>query len=172
MSQYKPHILLLSLRFPGSSPVRFVRWIRLHSHRTSTIVLVEQDLDAYFVTLMDAGAVGILNAETPAATLEWSISQAISGESLYSEEHLVRAAEWRLAAGEKWERLSPRQKLILSLLGKGVKREEIAQRYEISLRTVNFHIGNITKKLKFKSLLEAVCWLHKYFPDDFEAITN
>ena len=49
-------------------------------------------------------------------------------------------------------RLSPREKEVLSLMVKGHINKEIAQQLNISLTTVIFHRNNICEKLQTRSL--------------------
>ncbi len=48
------------------------------------------------------------------------------------------------------------QKQVLSLLGKGLSNEQIAQTMDVSLRTVKFHTGNIYAKLGVKGRAQAM----------------
>ena len=49
-------------------------------------------------------------------------------------------------------RLSPREKDVLSLMVKGLINKEIARELNISLTTVIFHRNNICEKLQTRSL--------------------
>jgi DNA-binding NarL/FixJ family response regulator len=117
--------------------------------------------------MMEAGVVGWLGQELPPDRLIGAILRAANGEILFDEQQLERAELWRRVAGEKWESLSERQKLILQLLAQGSNRVEIANQLEIGPRTVEYHINKILKILKVKSLTNAVCWVYKYLPDNW-----
>jgi DNA-binding NarL/FixJ family response regulator len=141
--------------------------VRANFPETATLVSTAYDQDAYLVSMMEAGVVGWLGQELPPDRLIGAILRAANGEILFDEQQLERAELWRRVAGEKWESLSERQKLILQLLAQGSNRVEIANQLEIGPRTVEYHINKILKILKVKSLTNAVCWVYKYLPDNW-----
>ena len=51
--------------------------------------------------------------------------------------------------------LSPQELQVLSLLVDGMNNKQIACRMEIAERTVEFHVGNVLKKLEVSSRTEA-----------------
>lgn len=58
-------------------------------------------------------------------------------------------------ASDGWNRLTPREKQILSLLKDGFSNKEIARRLYLSVRTVEMHLYNSYSKLNVHSRLEA-----------------
>jgi DNA-binding NarL/FixJ family response regulator len=168
----RPRVLLLDLKIPGLLATDIAMWMRTNYPDTVVLVLTAQEQTVYLANLMDAGIVGILSQDVSAERLVEVIRHAAQGEILFNEQQVDRAQEWRKAAGEKWESLSPRQKEVLLLLALGTSRREVATRLKIGSYAVRFHISNILKKLKVKSIMEAVCWLHKYFPNDLRATSS
>ncbi len=59
------------------------------------------------------------------------------------------------ARPDGWDRLTPREKQILSLLRDGFSNKEIARRLVLSVRTVEMHLYNSYSKLNVHSRLEA-----------------
>jgi len=53
-------------------------------------------------------------------------------------------------------KLTARENEVLSLLAKGMSREEIATKLFVSPETVKMHIKNIYKKLKAKNKVDAL----------------
>ena len=56
------------------------------------------------------------------------------------------------------EELTPRELEVLSLLSDGLSNKEIAQRLDVTPRTVNFHLDNLYSKLGVNSRTEAVVY--------------
>jgi DNA-binding NarL/FixJ family response regulator len=54
------------------------------------------------------------------------------------------------------ERLTPREREVLELLGQGLSNRQIAQRLGISEHTAKFHVGSLSGKLGASSRTEAV----------------
>ena len=172
VAQLRPQVLLLELKMPGLPSAEIERWVRANYPETTTLVLTAHDQDAYLVSMMDAGVVGWLNKEISAEKLTDAIRRAAQGEILFDQQQLDRAEQWRKVAGEKWAGLSKRQKQVLQLLAQGTNRVEVSNRLGSRLRMVDYHIGKFLKKLKVKSLTDAVNWVHKYFPENPGSITG
>lgn len=166
VAELMPRVLLLDLKIPRPSPVEIGKWVCANYPETASLILTAQNQEAYLASLIDAGFAGMLNQEASAERLIEAVRGVADGEILFDELQLERAQEWRKAAGEKWDGLSRRQRQVLQLVAQGTSREDVAAQLEIGRSAVEYHIGNLLENLKFKSLLEAVCWLHKYFPDD------
>jgi DNA-binding NarL/FixJ family response regulator len=161
--------LLLDLNIPGRSPAEIGKWVRANFPKTITLVLTAQNQDIYLASLIDAGIAGMLSQDDSPEMLTEAIRVAAQGEIIFDDQQLDRAQQWRKVAGEKWAGLSNRQKQVLQLLAQGTSRKDVAAQLKIGPSAVEYHIGNLPESLMFKSLLEAVCWLHKYFPDDLRA---
>jgi RNA polymerase sigma factor (sigma-70 family) len=69
---------------------------------------------------------------------------------------LTRSAELTRRNGSAGNGLTPREREVLSLLGQGLKQDEIAARLVISPKTVATHIQRILAKLDVHSRAEAV----------------
>ena len=54
--------------------------------------------------------------------------------------------------------LTPREKEVLRLLASGITNRQIAIQLKISEPTIEFHIGNIFKKIDVRSRVEAAVW--------------
>lgn len=77
---------------------------------------------------------------------------------------------WREEVGERWERLSKREREVLRLLARGLDNAAIAETLGVTTKTVAYHVANILSKLGMRSRLEAAAWVHKHFPEDLVEI--
>jgi DNA-binding NarL/FixJ family response regulator len=166
VAQLRPQILLLDLKMPGPPPAEIERWVRTNYPETATLVLTAHDRDVYLVEMMDAGAAGLLNKESSAENLIGAIRRVAKGEILFDSQQLNRAQRWRKVAGEKWNSLTERERQVLRLLVRGLSKVEIADQLDIRQRTVDYHINQILKKLKVKSIKDAMSWMYEYLSDD------
>lgn len=80
----------------------------------------------------------------------------------------MRAMRWRDTAGKKWESLTKREREIVQLVVDGCDNRQIAEKLNVAVKTISFHISNILKKLDVNSRHEAVAWVRKYLPDNLE----
>lgn len=73
----------------------------------------------------------------------------------------------------KWESLTIREREILQILATGVSNETMAKSLNISIKTVEFHVSNILRKLEMNSRAEVIAWLFRqYQPNIPKAIKN
>jgi len=62
----------------------------------------------------------------------------------------------------KRQDLTNREQEVIKHLAKGAKNKAIANSLNISIKTVEFHISNILKKLGMNSRAEVIVWLFQY----------
>jgi len=67
-----------------------------------------------------------------------------------------QAERQRLEALERLERLTPRERDVLELLAEGLQNREIAERLEISPRTVEVYKAKMMEKLRCRNLADVV----------------
>jgi two-component system, NarL family, response regulator LiaR len=168
VAKLRPHMLLLDLKMPGPPAAEIEKWVRTNYPDTVTLVLTAHDRDSYLTRMIDAGAAGLLDKSESGERLIGAIRRAAKGEFLFDSGQLDRARHWRLAAGEKWESLTNREREILRLLVQGFDNAHIANMLTITSKTVAYHVTNILEKLEVSSRQEAVAWVHKYLPDTLE----
>lgn len=164
----QPHILLLDLKMPGTSPFEIEKWVRENYPETITLVLTAHDRDCYLAGMMDAGAAGYLAKTERAENLIAAIRRAANGEYLFTHEQLIRARNWKREAGEKWEKLTEREREVLLLMEQGLSNKAIAKQLCVTSKTIAYHISAIFDRLDVESRHEAVAWHQKYFPKDLE----
>jgi len=168
VAKLHPNILLLDLKMPGTSPFEIEKWVRENYPETITLVLTAHDRDFYLSGMIDAGIAGYLDKRERVDNLIAAIRRAARGEAIFTVEQINRVRKWRHEAGEKWEKLTEREREILLLVAQGLNNKTIAKKLGIALKTVAYHVSTILNRLDVESRNEAVAWLHKYFPDDLE----
>lgn len=161
-----PKITLLDYRMPGPGAYHLEKWIRENYPETTALVLTAHDHDAYLSETMDSGMAGFLLKTEKAERLIQSIRDVANGTPLFTEEQIERAQKWKKEVGAKWQVLSPREREVLQHLALGEDNKAIAKSLSISLKTVEFHVTNILKKLDVISRDEAIVWMLKHQPDD------
>ncbi len=168
VAKLRPRILLLDLRMPNLSPIELEKWVRENYPETVTLAFTAHHHVAYLAGMMDAGAVGYLDKKLKGNDLLASIRRAASGESLFTQEQFTRAKNWRQEAGEKWEKLTEREREVLLLMEQGLSNKAIAKQLGVTLKTVAYHVSAIFDRLDVESRHEAIAWYQKYFPKDPE----
>jgi len=116
------------------------------------------DEDRYLGGMWSAGAWGyLLKSEAPGAIVA-AVRTVAQGERLWTAEQLARVRRWQEEVERRWESLTEREREVLRLVVVGKSNKEIAQILSVTVRTVDFHVSNILKKLGVASRVEAAMW--------------
>jgi|SRR6185437_403476 len=154
-----PEVVLMDINLPGMSGIDCVRKMRELLPQCRVIMItVYRDNEKIFEALR-AGASGyLLKRATPKNILD-SITDVHQGGSPMSSEvarKVVEAFQQPIIKTEEHPELSSREQEVLELLAKGLPDKLIADKLDISKRTVRFHLGHIYDKLHVRSRTEAV----------------
>jgi Response regulator containing a CheY-like receiver domain and an HTH DNA-binding domain len=155
----KPDVVLMDINLPGMSGVEAVRKLKILLPQTQFIMLtVYKDSEAIFNALM-AGANGYLLKQTPPKELLAALREVCAGgapvTSQIARKIIEAFRQTRTNVGEA-EGLSAREQEVLELLSQGFLYKEIADKLQISYRTVSTHLEHIYGKLHVHSRAQAV----------------
>ncbi|HEY6897374.1 MAG TPA: response regulator transcription factor [Rhodocyclaceae bacterium] len=160
----KPDVVLLDLHMPGISGREAVQLITEEVPETHVLMLtVSEDAEDLLATLR-AGAVGYLLKNIEVDALVDAVRRAAHGEAVISPQMTAK-----LVAGVRGERkgeelaadkekLSPREREILSYLAHGDSNKKIARNLNLAESTVKIHVQNILKKLNLTSRVQAAVY--------------
>jgi DNA-binding NarL/FixJ family response regulator len=73
---------------------------------------------------------------------------------------------WRKEEGERWERLTGRERSVLRLLLQGLSNADIGRELNVMVKTVESHVTRILRKLCVASRQEAIVWAYRHLPAD------
>jgi DNA-binding NarL/FixJ family response regulator len=161
-----PNILLLDLKMPGPRPADIERYVRMNHPETITLVLTAHDRDVYLADMIDAGVSGYFSKSVRGDQLIMAIHRAVEGEKLFTEEQIERVNRWNKGKGDKREKLTEREREVLSLMSRGLNNGAISKELGITYRTTTFHITNLLKKLGVNSRQNAILWASENLGDD------
>jgi DNA-binding NarL/FixJ family response regulator len=162
----RPKILLLDYQMPGPRAYQLEKWVRENCPETTTLILTAHDRDAYLAAMIDSGVAGYLLKDEKAEQLIGAIRRAAHGEILFDQRQFARAAQWREEVRNKLNQLTPREHKMLELLKNGLDNKAIAQRLDVSTKTVMYHMTNLFRKLQVKNRQEATLWAMKHLLDN------
>lgn len=144
---HRPEVLLLDWTLPGDGRSVLQR-LRTDAPGTRVCVLsMHQDGP----TVRDALAAGATGYVVKGAGIEYLV--AALRHVAAGQRFLDRAAEEGLGAGpepssdSEWERLTPRERLVLRRVAEGRTNREIAAELSLSPKTVDTHRTNVMRKL-------------------------
>ena len=151
-----PHVLVLDLRLPNGSSVETIRKLRERHPETEIVVLTMEESPAFAQQALDAGASGFVLKDKADEELPMAIRRAARGEEYISPRLAASLAALRKAV--TGDGLSPRETEVLRLIALGHTSAEIAQKLNLSRRTVETHRARIHRKLGLDTRAQLVSY--------------
>lgn len=154
-----PDVLLTDLNMPGLNGIETIRHVRAdHPHVKALCVSMHND-SRMVMEVIDAGAAGYVLKDAGFDELNQAIHKVMAGHVYLSPELVsivVQAARHRRAepGGPHAHGLTPREREMVQLLSEGHSTARIAQRLNVSVKTVASHRENILRKLSIHSIAE------------------
>ena len=157
-----PDVAVLDCQLPVLEGTEVAQEIRQRGLPVQVLALSAYDDERYVRGMLEAGAVGYLLKDEAPETIVAAVRAAARGERLWTAEQFARAQRWREEVEERWNALTEREREVLALVTAGKSNKEIAQTLSITVRTVEFHVGNVLGKLGLASRVEAVVWAKEH----------
>lgn len=146
-----PDVVLLDLSMPKLSGVNAITHIQKRYSDTKVLVLTAAESVNVWSEVLEMGIEGIAMKSVSPKELVVGIQSVMSGETfIHSEIQPILEAE----SGLNSKRLSVREKQVVKLVAEGYKTKEIAEKLEISDRTVSKHRENLMTKMGITSTAE------------------
>lgn len=159
LGKFEVDVLLLELQSPPASRLAWITHCKRHSPATEIMMLLEVEDHEQILSSLAAGASGYVLKQAPSSAFLDAVRDLYQGGSPMSSQiarRVVNAFQQVAEIGGEGQSLSPREREILALLGRGNLYKEIAHHLGLSLETVRTHIHNIYAKLHVRSRTEAV----------------
>ncbi|MFE7676620.1 response regulator [Streptomyces albidoflavus] len=163
----RPDVVLMDIRMPVLDGLEATRRILALGLTCRVIMLTTFDLDAYVYDALAAGASGFLLKDVTPAHLAAAVRLVDTGDALLApsitrrlvERHAARtpAPGPRVPADHRdLAALTPREREVLGLVGRGLSNAELAARLTLSEATVKTHVARIFAKLALRDRAQAV----------------
>jgi DNA-binding NarL/FixJ family response regulator len=165
----RPDVVLMDIRMPGSDGLEATRAIGSDPELADVriIVLTTFDLDEYVFEAIKVGAAGFLVKDTEPADLIKAVHTVADGDGLLSpratrrlvEEYAARAKPAGLAP--ELDRLTDREREVMSHAAAGLSNGEIAALLVISPTTVKTHVSRAMTKLGARDRAQLVVFAYE-----------
>jgi DNA-binding NarL/FixJ family response regulator len=143
----RPDVVLLDLVMPGVDGLAALRMLRERLPAARAIVLTSFLDEDKLLPALRAGAAGYLLKTAPPAEVARAVRAAHAGEAMLDPVVAARLIEELARDSEPLDRLTPREREVLVLLGRGFPNKRIAQELRLSEKTVKTHVGHVLAKL-------------------------
>ena len=137
-----PDVVLIDLVMPGVDGIEAIRGLRERVPAARAIVLSSFIDDEKLFPAVRAGAAGYLLKDVQPQDLVEAIRTVHGGGALLHPRVASRLLE-EMAS----DPLTPREREVLSLIGRGMANKVIARELSLSEKTVKAHVSNILAKL-------------------------
>ena len=150
LKKTKPDVLLLDINMPNLNGIDVLKNIRSHKMNVKVLVLTVHNEVEYLMKAIDIGVEGYILKDSESSELKNAIYEICKGES-YIQPNLIPLLNAKKIEksedSDKIHELTKRELEVLTLLAVGMYNKEIAEKLDISERTVKNHISNLFKKI-------------------------
>ena len=137
----KPDVLLLDINMPKMNGLEVLQNLKSRRSKLKVLVLTVHNEIEYLMKAVDIGVSGYVLKDSESAELKKAILTIADGET-YIQPSLI-------------DSLTRRELEVLKLLAVGMYNKEVAEKLNISERTVKNHVSNIFKKLEVTDRTQA-----------------
>jgi DNA-binding NarL/FixJ family response regulator len=166
-----PDVVLMDVRMPGMDGIEATRRV-VAAGASRVLILTTFDLDEYAYEGLRAGASGFLLKNVPPPDLLSAIRAVASGDAVVAPSvtrrlldtvmpHLPTAGGQPPPSHPELQRLTTREREILTEVAAALSNAEIAERLMLSEATVKTHVGRVLNKLGLRDRVQAVVYAYE-----------
>ena len=153
-----PDVLLLDINMPRMNGLDVLRNLKERRIKVKVLVLTVHNETEYLMKAVDIGIDGYVLKDSESSELKKAIFAIVDGET-YIQPSLIPALNSKMIEkdkdGAKIDLLTRRELEVLKLLAVGMYNKEVAEKLDISERTVKNHVSNIFKKIEVTDRTQA-----------------
>ena len=147
------HLLVLDISMPGKSGLELIKLVKQVKPHLPILIFSMHQEEQYALRALRAGASGYLTKESDSEVLIAAMRKVAAGgihvsdkvAELLARDHMPRANELPHA------RLSDREYQIFEKIVAGVRLTDIAEEFNLSIKTVSTHKSRILQKMQMAS---------------------
>ncbi|CAN7638284.1 response regulator transcription factor [Trinickia sp. LjRoot230] len=150
-----PALALMDVGMNGMNGIVLAGIFHERFPEVRVLMLSMHDNLEYVTQAVRAGASGYVLKDSPATEIVHAIEAVLDNRTFFSAgiaSRMIQASALQTPV----ERLTPRESEILDALAEGLSSKQIAQRYGLSVRTVETHRLNLKRKLDIEGQAELI----------------
>lgn len=147
--KHRPQLAFLDLRLPGISGQELAQRLIEEQPETRILIISAVEDPKRIGSLLSMGVAGFLNKKEEFSIFEQAIEAVANGQIFVkAAAQTARETPDVLDQKELLGTLSEREKQVVTFVASGMTNKEIAANLGLSIKTVESHRSNISKKLK------------------------
>jgi DNA-binding NarL/FixJ family response regulator len=158
--QERPDVVVMDVSMPDMSGAEATELIRRDFPSIRVLALTVHEVDGYLRRLLEAGATGYILKRAAAGELVRAIRQVAAGgvciDPQLAAETVAGMVGLSTRSNSAEVQLTDREAEVVKLLAHGHINREIAQRLELSVKTIEVHKARALEKLGLRSRAELV----------------
>ncbi|MDT8413486.1 MAG: response regulator transcription factor [Vicingaceae bacterium] len=160
------HVVLLDITLPDLNGYEVATFIKKNHPKIKILVLTMHNEESYISKMIDIGVHGYILKDSNIRELSSAIKTILEGKPYYSSEVSAIMINNLMKKNRKIvdiesEGLTKREVQIIDMITEGLKSSEIADKLNVSTRTIEVHRRNLMKKLDVKNAAELVGFVLK-----------
>ncbi len=172
--ELKPDVVLMDVKMPGIGGVESTKRILAQDEHVKIIAVTSCEDDIYPSRLLQAGAFAYLTKKADPAEVIKAIKIVVSGKPYFSQEIAQQLALKNINPANQsdspFEQLSERELQIAMMIVRGEKAPEIAEKLNISAKTINSYRYRIFEKFSITNDVELVHFAIKHKAFDIDTL--
>ena len=150
----RPNYMLLDITLDNLDGLSVLQRIAMDHLEVKTLVFTANRASTYGVRCMQAGAMGFINKSAGLQELVKGLNALADGYLYFPKEVLEMYRGTGHASNEVLSSLTNKELVILQLLANGYSNLEIANKLNLSNKTLSGHKINVLKKLGVRTTIE------------------
>ncbi|MFO8010013.1 MAG: response regulator transcription factor [Dehalococcoidia bacterium] len=162
--ELNPDVAIIDIAMPVVDGIAATKRIKEECPDINVLILSAYDDDQFVFRLLKAGAAGYLLKSVPSSELITAIRAVKAGDSILHPAIARKVLSRFVPSSDRPKEhvkpgvLNQREVDLLTLVARGASNKEIANEFNVSVRTVQSHLRHIFRKLGVNSRTEAVVY--------------
>lgn len=162
----KTHVMLLDITMPELDGFKVAKVVKKKYPDLKVLALTMHNEESYITKMIDVGVHGYVLKDSNLDDLSSAIKTILDDKPYYSSDVSAVMINSLMNKDKQKDNnaidnLTEREKEIIHLISDGYKSSEIADKLELSTRTIEVHRRNLMKKIEVKNTAELVSYVLK-----------